>query len=139
MTDPDDIFALCGVELPEAKVRTSRKASAASTAPVRHTEWNNLATFTFGGWVARLTRQRCEVCEAVTEVFGGVFVEEVHRSGTRRLTALAPKGDWPQGGGHRLEVTEETTRMCGGCVRELGFSREVGAEGPFTLLVGRAA
>jgi hypothetical protein len=133
----DDLLDLLGVVLPapktKAPVECGQKPPRA--APVRHTEWNNNTSFQFGGYLARVTQHCCSTCDAVTETLEGVFIEELHTSGTRRLTILAKGAQWPAGVEHRLEVTQASVEVCAQCVRGLGFSREQAAPGKYALVL----
>jgi len=137
---PDgDLLAELGVELPEAVPRAREVGlghKPPRLAPVRHTEWSNAQSFTFEGYLARVRRTRCECCDATSEVFEGVFTEEVKPNGTRRLQGLSKGAQWPQGVEHRLEVVDGgTTALCALCVRDIGFSRETAAPTSYSLVV----
>lgn len=136
----DDLMALLGVTMPEAKAKPAVECGQKppKAKPVRHTAWSNLHSFEFGGYLAKVTRHKCGMCENVWDELGGIFIEEVHTpSGSRRLTALAVGADWPAGGGHRKEVAEVEDRFCGECIGDLGFDREVDGRGqPYTLIAG---
>lgn len=139
MNDADDLMALLGVVLPPPilpkAVGCGEKAPRAKQ--VRHTEWSNAHSFEFGGYLAKVIRTQCEMCERASETLVGVFTEEIHQpSGTRRLTLMGKGAQWPVGVEHRLEITDATTLVCAECVRDLGFSREVDSKGePYTMFV----
>lgn len=141
MNTDDDLLAQLGVELPAPKTPKAVECGdkPPKAKPVRFTEWSNLHTFEFGGYVARVIRHHCSMCDALWDELEGIFIEEVHKpSGSRRMTALATNGDWPAGGGHRKEVKEQEDRLCGSCVGALGFDREVDGKGmPLTMVVGK--
>ena len=141
--DFESLDALLGVTIepsprPErvAKPRTKSNEDGLRTG-IRHTEWNNFASFAFTGYVARVTRFYCTCCERTSDTLEGIFVEETHLpSHIRRMTQLAPKGDWPAQGSHRKEVTQQDVAYCALCVGDLGFDREVDGHGePWALLI----
>lgn len=135
----EQLDALLNVTI-EPSTRRTKAVECGQTPPrakpTRHTEWSNLHTFEFGGYVARVQRLICSCCEEQTDVLQGIFLEEVHLpSGTRRMTRMAPKGDWPAQGEHRKEVEVVGTDYCAQCIGDLGFSRLVwAAEQPRTLI-----
>ena len=141
--DDLDLDALLGVTfLPP----TGKKGRAGVTvecgqappkaSPKRFTEWNNFASFTFTGYVAKVTRFHCQCCDNLFDTLEGIFVEETHVSGSRRWTQLAPKGDWPLVGGHRKEVRDAEVPFCGHCIGDLGFDNEVDGHGkPYTNII----
>lgn len=133
----DDLLDLLGVTLPgpKAKSEVGCGAKPPRQAPKRFVEWSDATAFVFGGYVARVTQTGCETCDEVTEVLDGVFVEELHRSGTRRLTALGAGAQWPAQEEHRVEVTQRQARVCARCIRGLGFSKEIAAPGNYTLTI----
>jgi hypothetical protein len=141
MTAPEpDLMELLGVTLPKgtkrAPVEAGQKPPRAKA--VRFTDWNNFQTFTFGGYLARVTRAHCQCCDNLFDTFEGIFIEEVHVSGTRRLQQLARGAQWPQGDlEHRKEVAEVEVEYCGDCIGDLGFGREVDAKGQPLALVKR--
>lgn len=125
-----DLLASLGVVLPSgtgakrAPVECGQRPPKAKAE--RHTNWSNIASFSFTGYVARVERVECEACGEATEILEGIFIEETHiPSGTRRLQQMAKGGQWPQGGGHRKEVASRTVECCAKCVGELGFDRLV--------------
>jgi hypothetical protein len=137
--EEDDLLAALGVTLPTKPARgeVGCGAKPPKAAPIRHTTWSNAQNFTFGGYLARVRRIRCETCEGVTDVCEGIFIEEIHLpSGTRRLQQMGRGMQWPAQGEHRCEVHEEGTTVCGHCVRDLGFSRMVDGKGePYSLVI----
>lgn len=134
----ESLDALLGVIVEVPKGRKARAVACGERAPAerRHTEWNNFAAFSFGGYVARVTKLRCECCEEVTDILEGIFIEEVHLpSGSRKLTRLATNGDWPIGGGHRREIEHRDVRFCAQCIGVLGFDKVTIVEVPQRTLV----
>ncbi len=133
----DDLLDMLGVVLPgpkpKAEVGCGQRPPRA--APVRHTEWNNNTSFTFGGYLARVVQACCTTCGEVGETLEGVFIEELHASGTRRLTKLTKGAQWPTRGEHRCEVTQVQVDLCPKCVRGLGFGRECAAPGSYALAI----
>lgn len=145
MTEELDLDALLGVRFdpPPAKGRTPKAGAVVECgqtppkAPM-HREWNNFTSFTLGGYVAKVTRTHCAACDNLFDTLEGVFIEEIHASGARRLTALAKGGDWPAQEAHRKEVSDAEVDYCAHCIGDLGFSREVDSKGlPYTLTFGR--
>lgn len=135
----DDLFDLLGVKIPEIH-GGSREVACGHKPPrpraKRFVEWNNIATFKFTGYVAKITETTCEMCGAKTEVLEGVFSEEIKDGADgRRLTALAKGAQWPAGEEHRVEVDYRFAPFCAKCIRDLGFSRESEAPGGFELKV----
>ncbi len=138
--DDDDLLESLGVRLPEPKqakaVVLGHKPP--KLKPERHTNWSNAATFTFGGYLARIKWLECQCCGEGTKICEGIFIEEIHLpSGTRRLQQMAKGSQWPQGGGHRQEVWTEKVEVCGKCVADLGFDRIVDGRGMAMALVKR--
>ena len=137
MSQDDDLMALLGVEPifePKARkgkvVECGEKAPRAKAAPQEGVLWTNFHSFAFGGYVARVRVLVCASCGARTKVLEGLFVEEIHESGARRMTALPKGAQWPwtRGEEHRCEQWEEPTDYCGECIQFLGFGKVVGAE-----------
>jgi hypothetical protein len=131
----DDLFALLGVTLPERKAKPPVECGdkPPKVKPVRFTEWNNDTSFRDAGYLARVLRTTCKLCEGVTETLEGIFHVEVHtKSNTRRLQAVL---DWPTGE-YSLEIVPQESAICAGCVRQLGFSDEREAQKhPYSLIV----
>lgn len=137
----DDLATLLGVTIPTGRpakpVECGQRAPKAKPKRVEQPTWNNFHTFTFGGYVARVRQLVCTTCAGRTRLLEGVFIEEIHESGTRRMTALAKGAQWPMGldGEHRCEVWEEEVQFCGQCITQLGFGREVGVDPTYTLMI----
>lgn len=134
----EDLDTLLGVTVaPEGK-RVGCGKRAPKVQVKRFTEWNNLASFTFVGYVALVRRVTCEMCGAVTPICEGVFKEEKHEpSGTRRLQQVNRGTPPPPGNGHKQEVKEEKVQECGYCITALGFTKMVDGKGqPWMLVVG---
>ena len=127
----EELEALLGVEFPPPGPK-GKVVECGQTPPhsKRFTEWNNFATFTFTGYVAKVTRSHCECCDNLWDTLEGVFTEETKAgAGGRRLTQLGRGGNWPIGQSHRKEVLDVRVPYCGHCIGDLGFDREVDAKG----------
>lgn len=137
-----DLDALLGVRFGRRKEdKLVEAGQRPPKLPPRRAEHHNLRQFTFNGYVAKVLRHTCSMCDRSWDQLIGIFVEELHTSPvdgrvTRRLQQLAPNGDWPAGGGHRKEVELVEDRLCGECIGGLGFDVEVDSEGqPFAIVI----
>lgn len=92
--------------------------------PSRKNEWSNAASFRSDGYLARVIRQTCASCHAVSEHSEGIFHVEISPSGARRLQALGRGAQWPLAANSRLEIAEQSIDWCAVCLRELGFTVE---------------
>jgi len=111
------------------------KQAILDTPKKRKNEWNNAASFTDGGYLARVLRQTCKSCGGSAEHLQGIFHLEIAPNGTRRLQALGRGAQWPLVDGLPLEVEAQDVDWCPACLRSLGFSRETPAPGVYSLII----
>lgn len=107
----------------------------AAPAGARPKERVLVTKWTSGGYLARVTWKFC-ACGASLEALDGLFHEEIGSNGTRRLTRLDDRAQFPLSQTHRVEVTELRVPHCAQCIGAMGFTQTIPAPKDLTMEVG---